>query len=522
MKVRVKGLVFVGFAAAVFAQNAMATDNPDAKTVTSKLYVDQKIETTTGTGGQNDPYVSTISSSNANADTKAPSIRNVYEFVMDKVGDVDVIGDNTYTKAGVVESGDDAGKFKVELKQTPMLSGDDLNGTLTNDSGSGSNVTPGTKKALVTAQAVQDLLLKETTAGTTSISQSYAENVDGRGEKHVPTVRNVYDYSQPKALNSSTYAGKFQVGYRASGSSAATWKVLQEDDTANVTHYVKMAQKDTTGENANVYNVNLDSNTIASSNSDFVASTDTNAATKRPKLATAGTVYDYAEAKGNKATAIITSGNDANHESAIAYPTTQAVYDFVTTYAGDTYQPKVASNESSAPTSTTMYIGKYVPANGATPASETWDRFVTDGYVTTDTTTAGTYKIKLDGNKIAATSDITSATSSNTSGEKLATAWSVKGLLDDAAESSGVYTTSISSSSLNTVYPSSRNVYEYVKSQTGGNVIPAPGEDCSLGANGITDSNNHACALVLAYWAAGESPTGTAGVGLKWVPMPQP
>ena len=41
MKVKVKGLVFVGFAAMIFAANAMAVDN----TVTSKDYVDTKFQT---------------------------------------------------------------------------------------------------------------------------------------------------------------------------------------------------------------------------------------------------------------------------------------------------------------------------------------------------------------------------------------------------------------------------------------------------------------------------------------------
>ena len=50
MKVKVKGLVFAGFAAAVFAQSAMATTPTagDLKTVTSKAYVDSKFDFTNG------------------------------------------------------------------------------------------------------------------------------------------------------------------------------------------------------------------------------------------------------------------------------------------------------------------------------------------------------------------------------------------------------------------------------------------------------------------------------------------
>ena len=43
MKVKIRGLVFAGFAAAVFAQSAMAVDTDD-KTVTSKTYVDAKFQ----------------------------------------------------------------------------------------------------------------------------------------------------------------------------------------------------------------------------------------------------------------------------------------------------------------------------------------------------------------------------------------------------------------------------------------------------------------------------------------------
>lgn len=48
MKVKIKGLVFVGFAAAILSANAMAADN----TVTSKQYVDTKFQTKVG-GGTN-------------------------------------------------------------------------------------------------------------------------------------------------------------------------------------------------------------------------------------------------------------------------------------------------------------------------------------------------------------------------------------------------------------------------------------------------------------------------------------
>jgi len=68
MKVKIRGLVFAGFAAAVFAQSAMAVDTDD-KTVTSKTYVDSKIEASDGTATTIGP---------SSPENKAPSSKNVY------------------------------------------------------------------------------------------------------------------------------------------------------------------------------------------------------------------------------------------------------------------------------------------------------------------------------------------------------------------------------------------------------------------------------------------------------------
>ncbi len=509
MKVRVKGLVFVGFAAAIFAQSAMADNNADAKTVTSKLYVDQKVETTTGDGSTQNPYVSTITANNANADTKAPSIRNVYEFVMDKVGDVDVIGDNTYTKAGVVASGDDEGKFKVELQQTPMLSGDDLNGTLTNDSGSGSNVTPGTKKALVTAQAVQDLLLKETTAGTTTITQSYAENNNGQGEKHVPTVRNVYDFVttyagntyQPKAPTTdgtSLYLGHNTVD---GTSNIADWKQL-EAAVSNASNANPQATTDYVSiraDNSGVYQVNIPQAQIANYGATTTgagAHSNEMIAGNATRLTTVGAVMEYAETLTNKATAIVTgTGTGHNYDSDVAYPTTKAVYDFVTTYGDSTYHPVLTDTNGANGQTNKVMIGYKSYDSTAQPGSQygesEWKQLNGDGtYITVGLDASNNGKVQLD-NLTTGTANFVATGTTN--------AASYRPMLAKAGD-----------------------VYDFVIGQTGGNLIPAPTGECVAGESGITSSNNKACALVLAYWDSGESPTGQAGVGLKWVPMPQP
>lgn len=98
MKLKIRGLVFAGFAAAVFAQSASAVETAD-KTVTSKTYVDSKIQ-----GTVNNATTITDNSS----DTKAPSELNVYKFVSNQIvssgGGVDGNIDYHTDKIGYLDS----------------------------------------------------------------------------------------------------------------------------------------------------------------------------------------------------------------------------------------------------------------------------------------------------------------------------------------------------------------------------------------------------------------------------------
>lgn len=277
MKVNVKGLAFVGFAAAVFAQSAMAAiilGENDPKTVTSKKYVDDKIP---------DEYAMTYGGSTHAAESTDGAVvlgngRGQVKFTKLSNSSNDV---HTTNGQDVVVTGK---AVADAMAATVNLQGDVEKHTAVEDIEDNGALVG--HKVVVPDEAVADTSAKivntDSATGTETIHQ----------KDKLTTAGAVYDYTQPKALNSTVYAGKFQVGYRASGSDAATWKVLQEDDTANVTHYVKMAQKDTTGDNANVYNVNLDADQIASYG--VTAGGNTNQIVDdSTKLATANAVYEF-------------------------------------------------------------------------------------------------------------------------------------------------------------------------------------------------------------------------------------
>ena len=77
MKVKVKGLVFVGFAAMIFAANAMAADN----TVTSKSYVDNKFQTI-------ENIQTEFTEANKNSTTQYPSMSAVQAKITEVGGTV--------------------------------------------------------------------------------------------------------------------------------------------------------------------------------------------------------------------------------------------------------------------------------------------------------------------------------------------------------------------------------------------------------------------------------------------------
>ena len=163
MKVKIRGLVFAGFAAAVFAQSASAEITDSDKTVTSKTYVDSKIEGTSNNA-------TTITSTSS--DTNAPSLLNVYKFVENQIvssgGGID--GDPTKhtQKIAVFDS-----SYTTPVGTPENPQGEDLNhiigwklivpdaavaGTGAAIGGTTQNPGPADGTDLTTAQAVYDFV----------------------------------------------------------------------------------------------------------------------------------------------------------------------------------------------------------------------------------------------------------------------------------------------------------------------------------------------------------------------------
>ncbi len=112
MKVKVKGLVFVGFAAMIFAANAMAADN----TVTSKSYVDNKFQTI-------ENIQTEFTEANKNSTTQYPSMSAVQAKITEVGGTV-----NNST-ISVTQNGADIGSFSTNQSSgsTLAIAGADWN-----------------------------------------------------------------------------------------------------------------------------------------------------------------------------------------------------------------------------------------------------------------------------------------------------------------------------------------------------------------------------------------------------------
>ena len=296
MKMKIRGLVFVGFAAAVFAQSAMAA-NPSyqtsANTVTSKKYVDEKfqpfadrVEIGTGTG----QYASTsVDDFPWTANDKYPSMK-VLKEVNDAVAGIH--GDTNY-----IEVTDDANGLKQvgiitnnlgttadiygNTNTTRLVTVGAVNGLLdTGISGTETDNTVPTSLAVQTyAEATANKLAEDSNAlGTTTITQANATGTNGNTT--FPTTRNVYDFVkaenaayQPKVAD-NTHT-KIYVG-RDDGTSGATWGEL----SGATNGYVAF-----TGDSNGNYTVDIDGNKIADQSSEIVTSSS--------DLATAGAVYDF-------------------------------------------------------------------------------------------------------------------------------------------------------------------------------------------------------------------------------------
>ncbi len=173
MRTKIRGLVFVGFAATVFAQSALAV-SADDKTVTSKTYVDTNFQNLT----EKDPTTGTAPNDVTSIDDEStnneyPTSRNVYKFVKSELIEAGATGNITGNiskhtqKIAVFETGYNGNATSPTSTDLEHLdhwelivpdsvvaeSGSDIGGTASNPgpaNGEGSNLT--------TAQAVYDFV----------------------------------------------------------------------------------------------------------------------------------------------------------------------------------------------------------------------------------------------------------------------------------------------------------------------------------------------------------------------------
>ena len=293
MKIKVKGLVFVGFAAAVFAQSALAEG--ENKIVTSKKYVDEKIVSTTG-----ENHATNIT--DTSSDTKAPSALNVYKFVTGQVtgAAINVAGDSTYTTASYDTS---TRTHTVSLNTGSLATTANLYALDTTNDGK-----------LATAGAVKGLLdttisgaETDTVVPTSKAVVDYAEKLankknsissaDSQDSTSYPTTGAVYNFVNGLSGNyqphvDTTDTATLYVGHNAAGN-VAEWNALEatvQSSAQATADYVKIAS------NGGVYDVNLASSMIATDSATLAsAATDstTDSATMQAKLTTAKAVYDF-------------------------------------------------------------------------------------------------------------------------------------------------------------------------------------------------------------------------------------
>ena len=421
MKVKIKGLVFVGFAAAVFAQSAFAAIyQNDYSTVASKKYVDdyaqeetEKVQIGSGTGqfastsAENFPW---------DSNDRYPSMKVLKEVAYSVAG---IHGDTNYIEVTTDSNG---------LKQVGIITGNlgttgditagtntgrlatvgAVNGLLdTSIGGTETNNTVPTSLAVQTyAEATANKLVYDATNDTETISA-----VANRGDNtKFPTVKNVYEFVkaenaayQPKVATAST-ANAVSIGYKADANSDATWGTL------GGTGYVTISGS------GGVYTANIDSTKIADASSEIVTSSS--------DLATAGAVYDFV------------NGN---------------------------YQPKTTTQ------------GVMTGYNG------TWHTLSGDTYITVGDDGTGA-SVTL-GNFAAATDLYGSSNANDGKLVQAGQVRSVLSQATETTGQNGTeYATTITGNGQNNVFPSAQNVFEFVMDQMGGLAIPEMPSECDTAA----------------------------------------
>lgn len=390
MKLKVKGLVFVGFAAAVFAQSALAADG-DNKIVTSKQYVDDKFQTLekitttselTVAGNVTQEMVNAHWASNE----EYPSMA-VLKDVKDAVTSINVTGDD------YINVTNNNGARTVSL-DTADLATDSA--AITSDSAAGDG-HPAAQSKLVTASAVN------------AYAEAKANKLDGDANNNntiashttdstaYPSAKAVYDFVNGNYQAKANTGDTMYVGHNGA------WRALETatTDSQAATDYVTLKWDSTNS----VYQVNLDSGHIAATSA-LTGATPTNDS----GLVTAGSIRSTILQAGSTTGGTISSAAtlETGNNSDETVPTTKNVYEFVTNYASGTYQPKT--------TGTTVKVGY----------DGNWRELTVDStYMNLDTTSGAAITLANVGH---AGTDISGATaaSAQSGTDKIASAYAVQ------------------------------------------------------------------------------------------------
>ncbi len=354
MKVNVKGLAFVGFAAAVFAQSAMAAitlGENDPKTVTSKKYVDDKIpnEYAMTYGGSTHAAESTdgaVVLGNGRGQVKFTKLSNSSNEVHTTRGQ-----DVVVTGKAVADA----------MAATVNLQGDVEKHTAVEDIMGGTNNTDVVgHKVVVPDEAVAD------TSAKIVNTDSAATNETIHQKDKLATAGAVYDYAQPRFTTDSG-TNSVSVGYKEAGSDS-TWATLQTAASGTATsnaNYVTMTKG-----SGNVYTINL--------------------------------ADDQVGTNGVSGTGIT---NDITYNST-KLTTGKAVYEFVMDQ-NKQWQPKIEDNNANK-----FMVGYQTYDSGNNAYTNGWKELKASSngtssstnYVTiNETATAGVYAVNLDTAQIATT-----------------------------------------------------------------------------------------------------------------------
>lgn len=352
MKFNVKGLAFVGFAAAILSANAMAAAG-DEKIVTSKKYVDDTFQVKGSYEVTTNKELSkeTLTTNRASTD-RYPSNKAITDYI-DAVVEGDISTNAQSKSSADYQMGGANGTWKtvetdsyVNVAQGTTV-GDvkiSIDGKVTN-SGAALTATGATASNLTTEKAVVEYV----------DAQNYVTAADQVQANWNETDSSSKAYIQNKPTQVSTFTN--DAGYITSADVPAQVQADWSQATTTATDYIKNKPtklSDFTNDvvNNETLTITVDGTaTTFTANSATPASVTVNVPVKAVSLNGANVAPDASgnvaltnvESTTNKATAI-TTGVGGNFDSTTAYATTKAVYDYVSALPGSTAIPATCTD----------------------------------------------------------------------------------------------------------------------------------------------------------------------------------